>query len=769
MVDSQQPQDNAIDYHHVEVVINNLILQNQRPTIERIKQELKITTNTFDQIIEYYLYMWEQRHTATYLTDIEPLKPSELQTKDFARRTLQLEESLGMMRATIEATEDGLLMINKEGKLIGYNKKLVDLVGLPESIRQSKDETEGLNYLFNQVVDSQELANLVMQKYQDPTPGPCGEMLFKNGRIVERYYQPQVVKDRVVGHIWSLRNVTERRKQEESLRLANRAISSSTHGVIILENNLQFLTTYLNPASTELLNIDEIDSLQKPFLTLSDAFSDRLEEFLDIFKEKNTGNLTVQCRINSKINWLEINIDPVYDKAHDKITHFVVIINDITKNKELENILQYRAIHDSLTGLPNKAYIEDAIRYRIKKANKNNEQFGILFIDIDRFKNINDTLGHHIGDNLLCLFGKRTQNVLQKKDIISRIGGDEFIILITNIKSHEDLNCISKRIMESSRRTFTSDDHEFNITISIGIVYYPDCGRDSETLIRNADIAMYQAKRNGRNQVFLYNSSLNHTITRRVQIENELHNAITNNEFELHYQPIFNINEQRFTKAEALLRWKNKKLGNISPAEFIPIIEDIGMITTIGRWIIDQTMRQMDAWKNTALNDIIISINVSAKQLSDEGFTKELNKIIFRHQIAPHKILFEITESFLLLQEKVTDTLSNLHDIGVKIAIDDFGTGYSNLSYLNKLHINSLKIDKSFIDQIETNHFDDSVVLAIIAIAKRMKFKIVAEGVETKKQLDFLVANNCDEIQGYYFSKPLNKSDFETFILGKNK
>lgn len=767
MTETQALENNAIDYHHVEAVINNLIFQNQRPTIEKIKQALNITTNTLDQIIEYYHYMWEQRHTATYLTDIEPLKPTELQTTDFAKRTMQLEESLGMMRATIEATEDGLLMINKEGKLVGFNKKLVELVGLPESVRQSKDETEGLNYLFSQVVDSQELANLVMKKYQDPTPGPCGDMLFKNGRIAERYYQPQIVKDRVVGHIWSLRNVTERRQQEESLRLANRAINSSTHGIILIENSQQFLTTYLNPASITLLNLDEIESLQKPFLTLSDAFSDNLEEFLDIFKEKNTGNLTVQCRIDSKINWLEINIDPVYDKTHEKITHFVAIINDITKNKELENILQYKAIHDSLTGLPNKAYIEDAIRYRIKKATKSNEPFGVLFIDIDRFKNINDTLGHHIGDNLLCLFGKRTQNILQKNDIVSRIGGDEFIILISNIKNQQDLDHIAARLMESTRKTFSSDDHEFNITISIGIVHYPDCGRDPETLIRNADIAMYQAKHNGRNQAFLYNSSLNQTITRRVQIENELHNAIANHEFELHYQPIYNLNEKRFTKAEVLLRWNNNKLGKISPAEFIPVIEDVGMITVVGRWIIEQAIHQMEIWKNTPLKDVIISINVSAKQLTDESFTKELNKIIFRHQIPSHKILFEITESFLLLQEKVTTTLSNLHDLGVKIAIDDFGTGYSNLSYLNKLHIHSLKIDKSFIDQIDTINFDDSVLLAIIAIAKRMKYKIIAEGVETKQQLDFLEKNNCEEIQGYYYSKPLNVDTFEQFMLEK--
>ena len=752
--------DKSMTYLQFKSTAEKLSLTHHNVTPDDLFNVLSEIT-TREQINEYY-QRWVVETTAQTTPEINTQNEN-------SQRAQELEKSLSITRATLESTADAILIIDKKGKITDFNHKFLEISEVPPEVIESGEENAGLGYLLGLLKDPQDLINQMQYLMMHPDKdGDMGEVHFKNGKIVERYSQPHRIGNEIVGRVWSFRDVTERRQQEESLRLANRAINSSTHGIILIENSPQFLTTYLNPASTTLLNLDDIESLHKPVLTLSDAFSDELDEFLTIFNEKYTGNLTVQCRIGSKINWLEINIDPVYDKTHEKITHFVAIINDITKNKELENILQYKAIHDSLTGLPNKAYIEDTIRYRIKSAAKNNELFGVLFIDIDRFKNINDTLGHHIGDNLLCLFGKRTQNILQKQDIVSRIGGDEFIILVANIKSQNDLSHIATRLLESSRRTFTSDDHEFNITISIGIVYYPDCGKDPETLIRNADIAMYQAKRDDRNRAFLYNTSLNHTITRRVQIENELHNAIANNEFELHYQPIYNLNEQRFTKAEVLLRWKNKKLNNISPAEFIPIIEDVGMITTVGRWVIEQAISQMDAWKNTPLKDIVISINVSAKQLSDESFTKDLNKIIFHHQIPPHKVLFEITESFLLLQEKVTATLGDLHNVGVKIAIDDFGTGYSNLSYLNKLHINSLKIDKSFIDQIETTHFDDSVLLAIIAIAKRMKFKIIAEGVETKKQLDFLEKNNCDEIQGYYYSKPLSKPDFEKFLLEKN-
>jgi diguanylate cyclase (GGDEF)-like protein/PAS domain S-box-containing protein len=764
----QVTKKNNIDYALIESIINAILAENQKPDLEKIKRQLEISGDSFDEIIDYYRYMWEQRHTTTYLETLEPLNPNEIQNKDFLKRTIQLEESLGMMRATIEATEDGLLMINNQGKLIGFNKKLVELVGLPESVRTSKDETEGLNYLFSQIADPQELAALVRKKYQDPTPGNCGEMSFRNGKVVERYYQPQIVNKQVVGHVWSLRDVTEKRKQEESLRLRNRAITASTHGIILFENNPEYTIIYLNPASLKLFNVIESSVVQTPLLKMIDAFSNNEEKFLNILQSEKKGDLTIQCIINGKILWVEINIDPVYEKDEKTISHFVSIIDDVTKNKELENILQYKAVHDALTGLPNKAYLEDAIRYRIKKALVEEQNFALLFIDIDRFKNINDTLGHGVGDQLLLLFGKRLQHVIQKQDIIVRIGGDEFIVLINDVTNSEYLLSISNRILESCRKKFTYANHEFNISASIGVVQYPECGRDTETLIRNADIAMYQAKFSGRNRVCLYTNSLNHTMSRRVEIENELHDAIKNNEFYIYYQPIYSSADKKFNKAEALIRWKNKKLGIISPTEFIAIAEDIGMMTSIGRWVISSAIRQIDHWHKQGITDLAISINVSAKQLLDEHFVEHITQLIHTKKITPESIILEITESFFLLEETVADKLLQLCNLGIKIAIDDFGTGYSNLNYLNKLHISYLKIDKSFIDQIDQPQFNDSVILAIIAIAKRMQFKIIAEGVETKMQYEFLLKNECDEIQGYYFSKPIPADELPKFIEKNN-
>src|SRR3989338_6260152 len=671
--------------------------------------------------------------------------------------TQELERALSITRATLESTADAILIVDKNGNLVDFNHKFLEMSGVPTHVIEKGKDTSGLAYLITLLKDPEELIDTMMRLTKHPEEGGnLNDVYFKDGRILERYSQPHRFGNEIVGRVWSFRDVTEKRKQEASLRLSNRAISASTHGIMIIENNKNFTITHLNTAAIQLLGIREEQIMHQSFLTAIEGFSNASSQFLEILKKKFKGELTLQYYVAEKLFLLEIKIDPVYEKESQRVSHFVAIINDITKRIELENILKYKAVHDTLTGLPNKNYLEDTLRHRIQSTIQKDEKFALLFIDIDRFKNVNDTLGHRVGDELLCLFSKRLQNMLRKDDVIARIGGDEFIVYIHRINELEGLTDITDRLLETCRRKFNYGKHEFNITASMGIVFFPDCGHDPDTLIRNADIAMYKAKQSGRNQSCMYNRLLNQTMSRRVQIENELYNAVQNNELELYYQPIYNIKTNSFLKAEALLRWKNKNLGFVSPLEFIGVAEDIGMMNQIGQWIICTATQQIDQWKNTPLSGMMLNVNVSAKQLLDPLFTQNLKDLIQKNEKLPEKMMMEITESFFLSGERGLDTLGQVSNLGVKITIDDFGTGYSNLNYLHRLHVSSLKIDKTFIDQIEQEIFNDSVILAIIAIGKRMGFNVVAEGVETKKQYEFLSKNHCDEIQGYYFSKILN-------------
>lgn len=748
-----------ITYLQFKSTADSLALTNNEVSLGAI-QNLLGDFSTDGQIEDYY-DRWVKENA---------LKDSKSIAASAEEKAAALEKSLSVSRATLESTADAILIIDNQGKIVDFNQKFLEITEIPKEIIEEGEEGAGLGYLLGLLKNPEELVGQMQYLMAHPDEiGDMGDVHFKNGKVVERYSQPHRIGKEIVGRVWSFRDVTDKRKQEETLRLRNRAITASTHGVVIVANNKNLSITYLNPASIRLINLNEDKVQGKNFLTCFDTLPENLDVMRTIFDKKTKGSVTIEMPINKKIRWLEINIDPVKNKETREVEHFVAIINDITKSKELEKILKYKAVHDALTGLPNKVYIEDAIGYRINSAKIATEKFGVMFIDIDRFKNVNDTLGHRVGDKLLKLFAKRMRNYLQNDDVIARIGGDEFIILLKHIDGIHSLSNIAERLLEACRKRFSYQDHEFNITASIGIAHYPECGKDPETLIRHADIAMYDAKNAGRNTFRSFTNSLNSTISRRIQIENELHSAIEKNEFKLLYQPIYNINHDEFNKAEALIRWNSEKLGFVSPVEFISVAEDVGMMTALGRWIIETTCKQISEWNKNGLNKITVNINVSAKQLLDERFVHHITNTLAKYQLSHDAIVLEMTESFFLLEEKVFATMSELEKVGIRIAIDDFGTGYSNLSYLHKFHVSFLKIDKAFIDEIEHVDFNESVIQAIIAIAKSMNFTIVAEGVESKSQLDYLKENGCDEIQGYYFSKPLEAESFSKFIFDTKK
>lgn len=443
------------------------------------------------------------------------------------------------------------------------------------------------------------------------------------------------------------------------------------------------------------------------------------------------------------------------------------------REKELEatyNNLIHNSNHDSLTGLFNRKYLIDELESSIQKANENSSKLAVFFIDLDHFKNINDTLGHNIGDILLKLVAERLTKEIDDKGIIARFGGDEFVVLIENFDTEKQIKNFAIRIIESLQEKFQVLDYQLRISASIGISTFPKDGSTNTELIRQADLAMYYAKEHGKNDLCFFSKELFNDLEEKTQIINALKDAIEDfSEFSLVYQPKYSTKTNKIVSIESLVRWNSKSLGYMSPLKFIKIAEETNLIIPIGEWIFKQACEDFKKLLENGYSLEHISINVSSIQLHDKKFFSSLNKIISKTQIDPKKLEIEITESFIVSDSKfVIEVLNKIKEIGISLAIDDFGTGYSSLSYLKKLPIDRLKIDKSFIDDLPTSKESISVVKAIISLAKAFELSITAEGVENKEQLDFLTEQDCDEIQGYYFSKPISFDELKNLITANS-
>lgn len=433
------------------------------------------------------------------------------------------------------------------------------------------------------------------------------------------------------------------------------------------------------------------------------------------------------------------------------------------------NRIKKLALFDPLTGLPNRVELANRLEYTLVGAQRNNEMFALLFLDLDHFKEINDTLGHKIGDELLIRVSKRIQTVLRKADTASRMGGDEFVLLLPLTDALGASN-VSQKLLETICNPYHVQDNELSITASIGIALYPIDGRDHETLSKNADTAMYSAKKEGRNSYQFFTTKLQECAQRHMLILGALHHALERNELEVHYQPQISLHDGHVLGAEALLRWNHPQLGSISPVEFISIAEESGLILPIGEWVLRTSIHEAKRWKEIGLRNMLIAVNVSAVQFRHANFSALVGDILEETQFSADCLEIELTEGVAMHDPHAAiNIIKNLHEHKIKIAIDDFGTGYSSLSYLKKFNISKLKIDKSFVDDITTDPDDKAIVGAIITMAHSLNLKVIAEGVETHEQLQQLNLLKCDEIQGYYYSKPLNAADFELFVQAHTK
>lgn len=554
-------------------------------------------------------------------------------------KTLSLQQSLSLVKATLESSSDGILVINNTGDIIDFNKKLLDMWRLPRNILQDRKGAAIFDQVKSQLINAKEFFDRV-RYLQDKIDEISIETLqFKDGRVFECYSQPQKLENKTIGRVYDFR--------------------------------------------------------------------------------------------------------------------------DITKRAKLEKDLQYQASHDSLTGLPNRVMLLDKMRSSLQTAQENHGTVALLFFDLDRFKLVNDSLSHAIGDELLKMAANRLQSITPEQDTLARLGGDEFVIILNNVANTEEIVSRAIELLGIFQLPFNVSNREVTITASVGISLYPNDGVTPDVLLRNADAAMYRAKEMGGNNFQFYTAELNIKNLAKLDQEMQLRRAIANKEFFLVYQPQLDLSDEKLVAVEALIRWQDPDRGVILPMDFIPLAEETGLILPIGEWVIRMACAQNKAWQDAGLPPIRVAVNVTAHQFKQQNIVAMISSILQETGLHPRYLELELTENVIINNKEIIQAVTDLKELGVSVALDDFGTGYSSLSYLKKIPLDRLKIDSSFIQHIQLEGDDEAIIRAVIAMAKNLELEVLAEGVETRAQSKFLKAQHCGEVQGHYYSKPLSINELE--------
>ncbi len=562
----------------------------------------------------------------------------------------------------------------------------------------------------------------------------------------------------------TIQDITDTKRVTSSLLKLSLAVEQSPNSIVItdLEGNIEYVnrmfTTVTGYSMEEVLG--QNPSILKSDETPQATYDDMWEHLIH---GKTWHGELINCRKDKSIYIESATISPV-KQSDGKITNYVAIKEDITEKKKSEAYIDHLAHFDQLTGLPNRVMLNDRVTYLLSMAQRNNEPLTVMFLDLDHFKNINDTLGHTVGDQVLIEMANRIKAVIRDEDTVARLGGDEFIMLFPNTDSNTAMHIATKLITAVSKISII-EHNELTITPSIGIAIYPNDGADFETLLKNADTAMYRVKSNSRNSFHFFTLEMQVNLARNLQLENALRHALERNELEVYYQPQISISDGHVIGAEALLRWHHPEFGMVSPAEFIPIAESSSQIIEIGEWVLRTAIQQTKEWIDSGFAPMIIAVNLSAIQFRQQNLLKLVTDILEEVQLPNEYLELELTEAVTMHDpEYVINVMNKFHERGIRMSIDDFGTGYSSLSYLKQFKVYKLKIDQSFIRDISDNPDDRAIVSAIIDMAHNLGLVTIAEGVETAEQLAFLRLHGCNEIQGYYFSKPLPSVEFERFL-----
>ena len=684
------------------------------------------------------------------------------------RKVRKTTSELQAFRYAVENSDNAVVITNKDREIqyvneafevhSGYTKE--EVLGENPSILKSDLLEDDFYKNMNEILDrGEKWQGELINRRKDET------LLYEKTSIVPIFLEGELVQ-----YLAIKLDITDYIKQQEKLQQSAAVYETIGDGIMITSSEKKILS--INPAFIQMFGYEEEELIdQEPTIITSlkqdRAFYKRMWYSLTR-RDRWTGKMYNKTKAGKILPvWLTITV--VRDKI-GAISNFIAIYTNLEDIIEMEEKADFLAYHDSLTHLPNRAQFEREIVRIFDLAKHNQKMIAVLFIDLDRFKVINDTLGHHVGDDMLIYLAKRIKNILRKDDLFARIGGDEFVIILDPLKTREDAALMAEKILAVVREPIEVQNYHLNTTASIGIAIYPDDGSEKSDIIKHADSAMYHAKEGGKDRYEFYSEQLSVDIQLRLHLEQELKQALKRKELYLHYQPQYDLKSGKVSGAEALLRWRNPSLGQVPPDQFISVAEETGMIIDIGYFVFEEACLEYMRWKAQGLQVDSVSVNISSVQFREENIFENFIKIMKSVGISPHNIEIEITESFIM--EYSTTNLTILEDfraIGCKISIDDFGTGYSSMSYMKSLPLDTIKIDRSFVMDLPNNTHDVEVSKAIIALSKSLGYQVVAEGIENELQELFLREHRCDIGQGYHFARPMDASAFVAFVKEKNQ
>jgi diguanylate cyclase (GGDEF)-like protein/PAS domain S-box-containing protein len=572
----------------------------------------------------------------------------------------------------------------------------------------------------------------------------------------------------------AIRNMMERETAEDALftEKARAQVTLDSIGDAVLSTDILGDVSYLNAVAEKMTGWSREAASGRPlvevFRIIDGITRKAAPNPMELaIKENKTVALTPNCiliRRDGSESAIEDSAAPIHDRS-GALTGAVIVFHDVSMARAIVGEMKHLAEHDALTDLPNRILLRDRITQAIVNARRNSTQVAVVFLDLDQFKHINDSLGHASGDKLLQSVAARLISCVRSTDTVSRQGGDEFVVLLSEIKQAADAGNMARKILTALKACHALEGRDLHITASIGVSTYPEDGDDAEILMKNADTAMYQAKEKGRNNYQFFKKEMNLRAVNRQSLEVGLRDALQYHQFVLHYQPKINLTTGAISGVEALIRWMHPSLGLLPPLEFLPVAEDCGLIVPVGRWVLSEACRQVREWINVGLRVAPVAVNVSSLEFRSEGFLDNVRAILMETGLNPRYLELELTETVLMQHaESTLAALTALKSIGVRLAVDDFGTGYSSLSYLKRFPIDCLKIDQSFVRDITSGSDDVPIVRAVITMAKSLKQRVVGEGVETEEQMCFLQAHGCDEAQGYYLGMPLTAERFAKLL-----